>query len=479
VLALLAAGCGVKSGDAKTGSAGGPVANVRIGMVKPHQGFNVLSGNGALSFMNYNNFVLAQLVEKDENGHLVPSIFRSWDISKDNTVLEVTIPTNVKWHDGKPLTAEDIQFSLEYGRDVLKKNNLKQLKAVEILSESKLRLIFSEPAAYGFLYNLFTMTTYAIPKHIWKDIDNPTNYQGKENTIGCGPYRFVSYDEAAQTSHYEAVENYYKGELKVKSVDIRSFETQESLVMALVNGEIDMVYNYSVPVDPSFSKMLTQAKDINIGEGPFPGNEFLSFGMSNKACQDLEFRKAVSYAVDYRVTAMAIGGDFGEIPGKGIIPPGNKGFDETIARLEYNPEKARSIFEAAGYKDKNGDGLREYPDGSTLALKITPYVGQSTIALRSRLCEVIAEGLKAVGINAAIDEEATRNFDFSYQKTFKSKTMTSMSEGDPGHSSFQYCRLLFRGYGKRFGRRNLQDPSMLGYLRGSFPSQAMKNMSSA
>ncbi len=404
-------------------TANGHVANVKVGMVKGFEGFNMLKYNGTMAFMNYNNFVMSQLVAKDENGNLIPSMFRTWEISDDNKVLTVTIPTNAKWHDGIPVTAEDVKFSLEYQRDVMLYGNLAALTDVTIKSEDTLVLTFSKPTAYGFLYDLFTMSTYVIPKHVWEGVEDPEQYQGEDASIGCGPYKFVSFDEAAQTAHFEAVddEDYFMGEITVDSVDIVAFENQEAMIMAMINGDIDCMYNYSVSVDPSLLPMLQNAENIDLGAGPYPGNEFMSFGQQCKVNQDVAFRNAVSYAINYPVTVSAIGGEYGEVPRRGIIPPGNKGFDASIEKLEYNPEMAMKLLDEAGYADVDGDGFREDPDGEPIDLCITPYVGKSTMALRTRLAEVVMESLKSVGIMSHLDEEAIANSDLSYKRTFEDK----------------------------------------------------------
>ena len=76
------------------------------------------------------------------------------------------------------------------------------------------------------------------PKHIWEGIEDPSGYTGEDAVIGCGPYKLVQVDEEAQTMHYEAVGETYMGRaLTVRSVTVRSYDSQDALVMALRTGK--------------------------------------------------------------------------------------------------------------------------------------------------------------------------------------------------------------------------------------------------
>lgn len=437
---------------------------LRIGAVKEHMSFNMINNStnvgGILAMVNYTGFVMAQLVQKDETGTVQPAFMRSWTISEDGKSLTFKIPTDAKFHDGVPVTAEDVEFTFNFYKEKMKKNNLSNMESIEILEPDTLRVTFSTPSAYSFLNDLNTMTTYVVPKHVWENIENPKEYEGEDSRIGCGPFKFVSYDEAAQTSYYEAVDDYSGGEVSIKKVSLHSYATHEALAMALINGEIDVVYNYAMSLDPSLAGLLEKSENIDLGLGANPGNEYVTFGLDRlPACRDLQFRKACSYAIDYSTMAKAIGGDYGEVAGRGVFAPGNRGFDASIEKLEFNVEMANSILDEAGYKDVDGDGFRENPDGSELDIMITPYATQATAPLRSRQIEIIADGFKQAGLKTHADEECLSNFDLGYQKVFNTHDYDLLIGGvTQGIASYNTASAYFAKTDNGMGYGTFDDP---------------------
>ena len=117
------------------------------------------------------------------------------------------------------------------------------------------------------------------PKHIWEGIEDPSGYTGEDAVIGCGPYRFVSLDEDAQTSYYEAVSDTYLGrEVTVKKVSLRSFDSNDALVMALRNGEIDAMYSYASPIPATMASSITGVEHVDPGMSDNTGSYMIMFG---------------------------------------------------------------------------------------------------------------------------------------------------------------------------------------------------------
>ena len=123
----------------------------------------------------------------------------------------------------------------------------------------------------------------------------------------------------------------------------------------------------------------------------------------------MEFRKAVSLSLDYELLASTIGGEDGEIPGAGILTPASIGFDDSIAKLYQDTDEAQAVLEEAGYKDVDGDGYREMPDGSEMNVLVTPQYNQTKAALYQRLSEIVIDNLDAIGVKCTLDEECVRN----------------------------------------------------------------------
>lgn len=396
---------------------GGYVEELKIGTTKPNDVFNSNSESGAFGQMNYNAFTQATFTDLDENYRVKPNFMQSWEISDDYKTLTFTFPENVYWHDGKPVTAEDVKFTFEYLRDVKKSSYITRfnLTDVEILEPNKIRLTFEGSSAWAFI-NRIAFVVYVYPKHIWEKIDDPKNYAGEDAVIGCGPYKYVSYDPDSQTSYYTAVDSYYR-EITVRNVSVRSFDNQESLLMALKSGQIDAIYDYANPLDATLAPAFMDVPNIDPGKSYNTGSFFVSFGFNKYPSKDLEFRKAVSYALDYELLRKVIAGEYSEVASRGIIAPPNKGYDPTIEKLKTDLNEANKILDQAGFKDIDGDGIRELPDGKPMDILITPSNNIARQQLFVRISEVVGENLKKVGIKTTIDMESVRNVDFFKKRT--------------------------------------------------------------
>nr|WP_312579917.1 ABC transporter substrate-binding protein [Sedimentibacter sp.] len=413
---ITAVGCGSANvqQDAKAvnETSGGAVELLRIGTTKPNDTFSALSQDGAYGKMSYNSFVQAALIEFDENSKIKPGFMTAWEVSEDNRQIIFTFPeTGVYWHDGEPVTKEDVEFTFNYYRDVFKSSYFKKIQDIELVGNDKIKITFDQDYAFAFM-NEIAFSIYLLPKHVWENVEDPANYRGEDAAIGCGPYKFVSLDKDAQTSYYEAVDNYFKGEITIQKVSVRTFDSHESLIMGIVNDEIDVIYDYANPIDANLANSLEGNKDVDPGMTTNTGNFQLVFGFKKPVTSELNFRKAVSYALDYKLLATTIGGDKGEIAGAGIIPDVNKGYDPSIPRNEQNAELAVKTLEEAGYKDLNGDGYREAPDGSVLDIEITPQNNKARQALYLRMAEVIIQNLDKIGVKAHLDEKSVSNADY-------------------------------------------------------------------
>lgn len=378
---------------------------LRIGTTATQDTFSINSQNGAFGRMNYNAFVQPYFLDLDEKFILQPDFMRSWEV-KDNREIIFTYPTDAKWHDGVPVTGEDLLFTFSFMKKIHTTSS-QYIKSVELLDNNRLRIVLTKPMAYAFLRDC-APALQVYPKHIWEKVDNPTKYEGKDAVIGCGPYRFVSYDETAHVSYYEAVSDYFRGTITIPKVEVHSFATQESMLAALKVGQIDAVYDYSLPIRSTLIDWLHGVKNINLGESYNTGNYLLTYGFNSPNTSKLILRQAITNALDYQLMAQTIGGNYGEIANVGIISPGNTGFDSSLPRLSQNIQLSQAELTQAGYKDIDGDGYREDPDGKKLDLLITPNCNAKK-EVNLRLAEIIHKNLQDVGLRSHIDYIAARN----------------------------------------------------------------------
>lgn len=382
------------------------VENLVIGTTMANNTFNIVGQADAFGRTNYVNFCRANWVYEAADGSLQPFFFTSFEISEDGTTLDFTYPTTAVWSDGEKVTWDDIDFTFRFLKDTAKNTSLIHLVSVEQTGEGSGRVTFSGPDVYGWLSGT-AMMQGVLPKHVWEKFegsDEYKNYTEPDAAVGCGPYKLVSYDVDAQVSYYEAIpENDYHGEITVDSVTIKTYADQTAIMMALNAGEIDCYYAYSTPIDATLIDLIADDA-VNSGESIYAGEDQITFGMTRPAGSDYQFRLAVTKAMDWNLLTDVIGGGYGEVPRAGIIPPTCNGYLDGLPQFQQDTAEAEKILDEAGYKDVNGDGFREFPDGSEMKILIVPQYSKK-MDLRNRIAEVLIDNLKAVGVNAYVDQE--------------------------------------------------------------------------
>ena len=202
------------------------------------------------------------------------------------------------------------------------------------------------------------------------------------------------------------------GDLTVKKVSVRSFDSVDGLVMALRNGEIDAMYSYGSPVPATMAASISGLDDVDPGMSDNTGNYMIMFGFRQSPTDELAIRKAVTLSLDYELLATAIGGEDAQVPGTGVIPPPNLGYDETLPTLTQDIEEAKAVLDEAGYVDVDGDGYREMPDGEALDLLISPQNSSTRKEIYLRVAEVMVQNLDAIGVRSHVDEQSANNEEY-------------------------------------------------------------------
>src|SRR5690606_22769754 len=125
---------------------------------------------------------------------------------------------NATWHDGVPVTAEDVKFSLEYLPEKLGGSNWNIIESVQAPDNETLIINLDSPDG-NFLTNLLMLRT--VPKHIFESVSDPQRFNEPKSAVGCRPYNFMDFDKAAGLLRFQAYDGYYEGRPAIKDIDIR------------------------------------------------------------------------------------------------------------------------------------------------------------------------------------------------------------------------------------------------------------------
>ena len=252
---------------------------LRIGTTGSNETFTYMStaSNNVFATMNANTFCAGVLWERDVNGDIQPASIKDFSVSDDDRTITFVVPENLYWHDGVQVTSEDIVFTFEYGRDVQLNAGLQKIET-KIIDDYTCSVTWTDDTSAFAYVNRNATWGKIYPKHIWENVDNPKEYDGEGQVIGCGPYRFVSVDHDAQISYYEAVENYWKGEITVDKVSVKTYGDQQAELMGLINDEVDAIFNYSGPIASTLFNLVTGAEDVDLGISADSANYMIMFG---------------------------------------------------------------------------------------------------------------------------------------------------------------------------------------------------------
>lgn len=323
--------------------------------------------------------------------------------TENSKTWKFTVRDGMKWHDGTPVTAEDILFTLEY-LDVINEGGYASTYAdIRVIDDKNIELEL-EAANPRFLSNLTTLRI--MPKHIYEGIEDYTTVENEKANIGCGPYQFVRFDADAGVIEFQAFDEYPDGKPAAETVLVQLFDNEDTMYMALKNQEIDMIWKYSGGVDPAVIEELESVPELTLMPVSNTANSAVFiFNNAEEPGKNEDIRKAVSYALDYEQFRETFASAYAVPSTRGFIPKGTFGYTET-EELTRDLEKAKEYLTKAGCEDTDNDGYVEY-QGEKLTL---PIMIRSDKPVHQRYAELIVNNLKEIGIEVTIDIQETAAF---------------------------------------------------------------------
>ena len=356
-------------------------------------------------------FILDPLAAVDEVGKVVPYLV-NWS-TNDSKIWDLTLIRNASWHDGKPVTAEDVAFTITYlkAKDPNYATHFQFVVSAEALDTKTVRVALSKEWT-SFAIGL--AATRLMPKHIWQNVTDPSTYAGSDRNTGCGPFKYGGFDPSSGTMIFNANKDYWRGAPTIDKVVLKFYTSTDSIIMALKKGDIAATYAYATGIDPIYVPPLLGEKNISFIIQPnFGVDNSLWFNCMRYPYNISEFRKAISYALDYNDYVSYIASGYGRVPTKGWIPD-SWGYSVQKPLLSKNSTQAEFILDSLGFVDADSDGWRDYPNGTALTMDI---LARSDIALSMRLASLVKRDLESIGIRAKIVPADVSTFQTLTQRT--------------------------------------------------------------
>ena len=325
-----------------------------------------------------------------------PGMAESWTKSSDGLTWTYKMRTGMKWSDGEPMTADDVKYTIDRANEEQWNSHVSVTAKLtaKIVDSSTLEITTSTPDP-----RLPSLGVYIVPKHIYEKIskDDLPNYTA-EDKIGGGPFKLGEVKKG-EFARLERNPNWWGKKPAMDEVILRHYADANAQFQALKSGEIDAVDG--VPVNEFAAiKSSDNITAINGNQGGFSEMSMNSGcssspGDGNPALHDKLVRQAINYAIDRDLLVAKTLKSYGT-PGTAIVPSADPSWDLKVAAdklYKYNPDKAKSLLDQAGWKDTNGDGVRD-KDGKDLRLRFF----DRSIGGGSDNTEFLTGWLKDVGI---------------------------------------------------------------------------------
>lgn len=318
-------------------------------------------------------------------------------ISADNLTWKIELKKGVKWQDGAPFTAADVEFTFQcimnpkinYMRG---RSGFNQIKEFKVIDDHHIEYTMKEP--YAGMYWVWQMI-HIVPKHVLSKVKDINNCEwNTTGTFGTGPYKLV---KRVPGSHmvYKRNPDYHGGLPKIETV-IHKFVTDQTVIYTqLKTGEIDILGTQGI--DPARYEETKKIKHVDTFLWRSTATEYLLFNCNRPCFNDKLVRQALIMAIDWDKILKTVHYGINERH-LSYLSPKHWAYNTDLTNPGYNPKKAAELLDAAGWK-MGSDGIRE-KDGVKLAFtKFSTTTGNKG----REMAQLIAQqNLKAIGVDAGI-----------------------------------------------------------------------------
>lgn len=329
------------------------------------------------------------LVNIEVDGSITPQLAKTWYIDTASNSIHITLEEDVLWHDGKPLTANDVKFTIEtiqQATDSPYKKAVENIAKVQVLTNNALQIWYRQPFS-GMLQTLFFPV---IPEHIY---NVPKEEALDIKPVGSGPYKFQTEVPLKQIT-LEKNENYFKGVPGIGQVQILITPDEESTLHAFEQGLIDVIYT-----DVMDWGKYTKDKSARIYELPTNNYEFMALNFNRPQFQNKNIREALAYGLDRQeiIDIYYLGqGIVTDTP----ISPKSYLFDKTLDIREYDKEKGKLLLAQEGYQL---DEKTKLFTKNNISLSFNLLVNKENKE-RVKVAQGIQKMYKSIGVEVIIEE---------------------------------------------------------------------------
>lgn len=345
-----------------------------------------------------NRLIYSSLIQFDDRGIPQPDLADSWGVSKDGKIYNFLIRSNAVWHDGQPVTSEDVLFTVDLIRNeqIPVPGDLRefwQQVEVKILDEKTLQFIMPEPFAPFLDYLSFGV----LPAHILKTVPPESLVDSDFNLapVGSGPFRFdklLVEDDQIKGVVLSAFQDFYLEPPFIDEFVFRYYPDAASAYTAYEQGEVMGVGQ----VTPGQLSQALSANALNLYTGRLSSLSMLYLNLANndvKFFQEQDVRRALVMGLNRQwIVDRLLGGQ--AIVANGPVFPGTWAYYDGVEQIPYDPQAATSMLKDAGYTIPAEGGQVRSKDGQPLSFELI-YPDEAPY---NEIAQVIQENWGQLGV---------------------------------------------------------------------------------
>ena len=329
-------------------------------------------------------YVLHDALVKPMPGNIMtPSLAESWTLAKDGVTYEFVIRKNAKFHNGDPVTAEDVKFTFERYKGSGAKLLKERVKEIQVVAPNRVRFVLKEPwpdfmAFYG---TSATGASWIVPK---KYIERVGEDAYKKAPVGAGPYKFASFTPGVELT-VDAFPDYWRKAPSVKRLVMRSIPDEYTRAASVKTGEVDLAYLFGGAI----AQDLQRTPSIRVVAPLLYGVYWLDFldqWDPKSPWHDRRVRQAASLAIDRNAINQAEMLGLGK-PAGAFVP---REFDFAL-KMEppaFDPKRAKQLVVEAGFPNGFDAGdLTPLPPYTSLGEAVGSYLQAIGIRTQVRTME--------------------------------------------------------------------------------------------
>lgn len=396
LLALVLAACGDAADDPANRSTGGePVqgGTAVISRVSDFDSFNQFVSTDYDTGQVLRYMLYTPLVRLDDEMEYEPYLAETMELSEDGRTLTFRLREGAAWHDGVPVTADDVVWSMEMymNPDLAYANSqyFQFVDRVEKVDDRTLVVHFTEAHSDALADFL---EWEPMPKHLLEEVSaaEMRTHAFNRNPVGNGPFRFVSWTPNQQAV-FEANENFFLGRPNLERVVFRVIPEQTTELAELMTGRVHLIR----AVQPSESHRLESARGVGLITYPSRSYTFVAWHTEDPLFADTRVRQALTLGIDRQRIVDALLFGYGQVAITDVLPFQWQ-FDESLEPWPFDPDRARELLAEAGWSDTDGDGIVDR-DGQPFRFVLETNQGND---LREDIIVIVQSNLRAIGVDA-------------------------------------------------------------------------------